>query len=404
MEKRQLTPDLPTYECGQTFLQILDGLRYSHYKAMEKEVYSHIRTPQNPVNWKDPEEWIPQRLTAETSDLALRLWRESERLVNPRYTFGPMYLCTIHKLFSLQDGIIHLNETGWKFIDNDLEILAEIDDHEGLLLILSEVADKGPGFRRDFLEGFVHFCRTRTTTISENSIKSGLTLRLSNLVQRNLIKKRGVSYEITDAGITYLQRKPININMSASAGLVQAGQTKQGRTEYDPELANLIRQKNWTARRQLLEFLQTMNPIMLEHLIKHLLEEMGYDDVEVTPASNDKGVDVFANIALGISKVREVIQVKRQKGPIGLPILAQLRGSLHNFDAVRGTIVTTGKFSKTAKTAAFDKGAAPITLIDGARLLDLLIKYDIGVRRREIRILEFDEESLRQFETEELSD
>ena len=48
------------------------------------------------------------------------------------------------------------------------------------------------------------------------------------------------------------------------------------------ELANLIRQKNWAARQQLLEFLRTMNPFKLEHLIKLLLEEMGYSNVKVT--------------------------------------------------------------------------------------------------------------------------
>ncbi|MYE25764.1 MAG: restriction endonuclease, partial [Chloroflexi bacterium] len=79
-------------------------------------------------------------------------------------------------------------------------------------------------------------------------------------------------------------------------------------------------------------------------------------------------------------------------------VLDSLRGSLHRFDAVRATIVSTGKFSKTAKAAAFDKGAAPITLIDGERLLDLLMEHDIGIRRREIRVFEFDPESLSEFE------
>ncbi len=146
-----------------------------------------------------------------------------------------------------------------------------------------------------------------------------------------------------------------------------------------------------------------MNPFQFEHLIKRLLEEMGYDDVEVTAASNDKGVDVVADIELGISRVREAIQVKRQQSNVGRTVLDGLRGSLHRFDAVRATIITTSGFSKGAKHAAFDKGVAPITLIDGDRLLDLLIEYDIGVRRREIRILEFDGESLSQFEMEELS-
>lgn len=49
---------------------------------------------------------------------------------------------------------------------------------------------------------------------------------------------------------------------------------------------------------------------------------------------------------------------------------------------------------------AFAKGVAPITLIDGKRLLDLLIEHEIGVRKRDIEILEFDPEKLKPFEAE----
>lgn len=71
-----------------------------------------------------------------------------------------------------------------------------------------------------------------------------------------------------------------------------------------------------------------------------------------------------------------------------------------NNTAVRGTNITTGGFTKGTVDAAFLHGAPPITLIDGERLIDLLIEHNIGIRRREVRILEFDAESLSQFESE----
>ena len=40
--------------------------------------------------------------------------------------------------------------------------------------------------------------------------------------------------------------------------------------------------------------------------------------------------------------------------------------------------------------AAFVPGQAPITLIDGDRLIDLLIEHGIGVRRRGVEVLTFD--------------
>ncbi|MBK8049189.1 MAG: PAS domain S-box protein [Anaerolineales bacterium] len=47
-------------------------------------------------------------------------------------------------------------------------------------------------------------------------------------------------------------------------------------------------------------------------------------------------------------------------------------------------MITTGKFTKGMEQAAFERGAAPITLIDGERLLDLLIEYEIGVSKRQL--------------------
>ncbi len=384
MEKRQLTPDLPAYEIGRRFLKAIDGVQYLQYKSMVKEIYEHIRSPKDPADWKEPETWIPERLTGPSHDLALRLWRKSGQLVNPRHTFGPFHLCKIHQLFTVQDGVLRISERGRRFVDLDEELCAEIDDYDGLLLILAEVAAKGPGRRRDFEERYAEFCHAFTTYAADSSISSSLIYRLNNLVDRNLIEKSGHSYQVTHMGLEYLGRHGNISNGDAT----------------NPAIARLASTSNATARQQLVDFLSSMDPFMFEHLVKLLLEKMNYENVEVTSPVNDKGVDVTADLELGISRVREVIQVKRQKSNVSRTVLDSLRGSLHRFDAVRGTIISTGGFSKGAKDAAFEKGAAPITLIDGDRLLDLLIEHDIGIRRREIRILQFDAESLRAFRSE----
>lgn len=131
-----------------------------------------------------------------------------------------------------------------------------------------------------------------------------------------------------------------------------------------------------------------MDPVAFEHLIKRLLEAMDYQNVEVTAPSGDGGVDVVGNIELGISSVREVVQAKRHKRPIQRKDLDALRGSLYRFEAVRGTIITTTRFSKGTQKAAFSPGVAPITLIDGDKLIDLLIEHGIGVRKRPVVVLE----------------
>jgi restriction system protein len=68
-----------------------------------------------------------------------------------------------------------------------------------------------------------------------------------------------------------------------------------------------------------------------------------------------------------------------------------LRGSLHRFKAQKGTIITTGDFGRGAKDAAFETGAAPITLINGDTLVDLLVRHEIGVRKKTLDYYELDE-------------
>jgi restriction system protein len=137
--------------------------------------------------------------------------------------------------------------------------------------------------------------------------------------------------------------------------------------------------------------LAEMEPHLFEHLVCELLEAMGYEDVTVTKQSGDKGVDVVATVQFGITDIREVVQVKRHQRNIRRPTLDQLRGALPYHGAIRGTLITIGKFSSGCTEAALFPGAAPITLIDGDRLLDLLTEHEVAVRARPVRLHEVDQ-------------
>lgn len=90
------------------------------------------------------------------------------------------------------------------------------------------------------------------------------------------------------------------------------------------------------------ERLENMAPYAFERLICDLLTEMGYEDVEVTQPSNDKGVDVKAVAQFGITTINEVIQVKRHRANIPCPVLDMLRGSLHRFKVQKGSVLAAG--------------------------------------------------------------
>ncbi len=348
-----------------------------------------IRDQNNKGKFVDPDIYIPDLLPADDQDLAFRFWREAQ--VKPHMAWDSVSFAQLHQLAIFAEERIYLTEAGKLFLQNDDSTVAKIDRYEGILSILRDVALRGPGRESLFLEAFREFTHRYTTFSPKNTGFQVWRTRSKNLLHRGLIERRGKNYQVTEAGINYLVQWP--------AADKYGSNTVQDCDHYS-QIIKLNRRNDADARHHLAQHLSNMDPYQFEHLIEHLLEVMGYENVEVTGGSNDKGVDVVGEIELGISRVREVIQVKRQQANVGRRVLDGLRGSLHRFDAVRATIVTTSGFSAGAKDAAFEKGAAPITLIDGDRLLDLLVEHDIGIRRRELRILEYDEASLSQFESE----
>jgi restriction system protein len=280
------------------------------------------------------------------------------------------------------DGTLGLTERGRDFLANpEGEAVAYIDREEGLLKLLAVLAEKGAGKRGDFLPDWSAYLQTCSNFSTDSTFKETLRRRLLNLVERGLVGRSGNIYQITPNGLAHLERVG----------------GKEPSTVLAPPalhpLYQLAEQQRQAVREQLAERLNQINPFQFEQLIRRLLEEMDYQDVKVTSPTNDKGVDVVADIELGITEVREVIQVKRHAGKIQRPVLDALRGSLHRFGAVQGTIITTSDFSKGTKDAALERGAAPIKLINGQKLLDLLIENGLGVHKKTIEVWELDEQA-----------
>jgi restriction system protein len=110
-----------------------------------------------------------------------------------------------------------------------------------------------------------------------------------------------------------------------------------------------------------------------------LLEAMGYEQVEVTKASGDKGVDVVGKVQVGITTITEVVQVKRMQNTITRPFIDQLRGSTalpQSHSARLSPLEICGEMRRSGVIPR----SSPITLIDGDRLLEL-IENNVGIRR-----------------------
>lgn len=152
-----------------------------------------------------------------------------------------------------------------------------------------------------------------------------------------------------------------------------------------------IEQHNRRVRQQLHERLHTMGPAEFEGLIGRLLTAIGFENVAVTAASGDGGIDVRGTLVVGdVIRTRMAVQVKRWRRNVQAPIVQQVRGSLGAHE--QGLIITTSDFSAGARSEAARPDAVPVALMHGEQLVTLLIEHDIGVRRASYDLIELGED------------
>ncbi len=381
---RPLVPHYPLYARVRDVLPVWDGAPRGAITGMRSAIWEHQGTPQSQTHWSDPDKWIDERLEGEAREWARRTWEGTEKSVNPRYVTGHWLIVSNFRLLELDaSACLALSERGRDFIEHHAgNVVREIDEDQGLLRILQLVAEAGAASPADLYDSWQDFLRAETNVRAESAAKSHLADRLRNLARRDYVERTGRSYSVTKAGFAYLEKAGLEVGAEEP--------------EADPmrRILRLQEEMREAVRDSLRDLLLDIDPYAFEHVVKQLLDAMGYADTEVTAASNDKGVDVVGTIKVGITEVREVVQVKRLRSNVQRPALDQLRGSLHRFDAVRGTIICTSGFSKGTREAAFERTVAPITLIDGETLIQLLIDHDIGVRKRKLELWELDADDL----------
>jgi restriction system protein len=378
------SPVFPTYKDAKALINIWrDSTTKSDTLELVNSLWAQTGTPQNPVDWSNPDQWIESRLSGGSRELAKKVWTESGKAINPRYVYGSYLFINLYELLKADaSGIYRVTELGGRFLNDDALTIRQIDEAEGLPKLLSILATHSPAKRGNLLDEWGAFLRAHSKYQTPSTIKQTLRHRLLNLVERGYITRDGNTYAITSTGVGYAA--------DPTAPEVQE--------PYHQAIA-AVKAYNDAQIVALRARLGEMDPYLFESLIKDLLEAMDYEDVVVTKQSGDKGVDVIANYEFGITQIREVVQVKRHQGSITRPILDQLRGALPYHQAIRGTIITLGKFAQGCKDAALFPGAAPITLIDGDKLIELMLKHEIGIKKSPQTLLEVDES---YFEPDEL--
>ena len=128
----------------------------------------------------------------------------------------------------------------------------------------------------------------------------------------------------------------------------------------------------------LLERLKEINPYYFEKVILILLKKMGYGDFIETSKSNDGGIDGIINEdKLGLEKI--YTQAKRyNENKVREKDIRNFIGAMSG-DTSKGVFITTSTFDDSAIRKAREAHHS-IVLIDGAKLVDLMHQYNVGIQ------------------------
>ncbi len=130
----------------------------------------------------------------------------------------------------------------------------------------------------------------------------------------------------------------------------------------------------------LLDSLLQASPTRFEHIVLDVLHSLGYganrQALQQVGGSGDGGIDgVISLDALGLEKV--YVQAKRWQSTVGRPELQAFYGALAGQKARRGVFITTSGF--TAQAIDFARSVEGLVLVDGKRLVNLMLDHEVGV-------------------------
>ena len=153
------TPHFPLYSTVRQMLRILPGVPRATLKSMMRVIDEQTGTPQNPVDWSNPDTWISERLSGPEAGPALRIWVETGRTVNPRHLSGRYFFTNRYELLVADAaGVYQRSARGQAFLDDDAAVVRELDEAEGLPQLLGILATKTRAKRGDLLTEWGSSC------------------------------------------------------------------------------------------------------------------------------------------------------------------------------------------------------------------------------------------------------
>ena len=211
-----------------------------------------------------------------------------------------------------------------------------------------------------------------------------------------IIPTRRSHFQISNQGLELLEENPTEINSKLLARYESFVEFKSPRKStstierknddtdqtLEESLEHTYQQLHSELAKELLDLIKTCTPSFFERLVIDLLITMGYggsrkDAGKAMGKSGDGGIDGIINEdRLGLDVI--YLQAKKWENTVPLKEIRDFTGALASKQAKKGIFITTSSFP--ASVYEFVKQVEyKIILIDGERLTDLMIEYDIGL-------------------------
>jgi restriction system protein len=283
-----------------------------------------------------------------------------------------------------------------------------IPDYQSLMLpVLTYVAD---GVEHRMAEVIVGLADVFKLTEAERLelLPSGQTPLFNNRVHwaKTYLKKAALidspkraTIIITNRGKKILQEKPSEINVKFLKRFPEFvefhSSKKEGSNETESSGNDEIKKQTPeellavgyqsirnSLEQELLSKLKTIHPSFFEKVVVELLVKMGYggsiaEAGKATRYTNDEGIDgIIKEDKLGLDVI--YVQAKRWEGTVGRPELHKFVGALAGQGAKKGIFITTSSFTKEASDY-IPRNETKIVLIDGTKLAQYMIDYNLGV-------------------------
>lgn len=229
--------------------------------------------------------------------------------------------------------------------------------------------------------------------------RAGLVDRISRGVYRisaeglNMLSEKPADLEIYKRTCELIkQRNPWNTARNKTKSKIDECQSEEEIKSPQEAIEDSIEEINSSLADELLDTILDKDPRFFENLIVDLLVKMGYGQGKATQYVGDSGIDgIITTDALGFDPIYTQAKRYSKDHRVGRPELQAFAGALGN--VTRGVFITTSSFNSSAVDFANRYPHATIVLIDGQRLAELMIKYDLGVtveRSFQIKRLDID--------------